>query len=76
MRSIRATNKDLNYLANAAGPKSKADSTKGLDGIPEPLPKSGYFMIISGRPGSGKTSFLAKLLYGRENHCSKKYILF
>ena len=66
MRSFPNNNRDLDMLAHKAV-KSGADSTKGLESIPDPLPKSSFFMIISGRPGSGKTSFLYKLLAGKAN---------
>lgn len=66
MRAVANTNRDLDYLAHKPV-KSKADSCKGLESIPEPLPKSSFFMVVNGRPGSGKTSFLYKLLAGKAN---------
>jgi len=42
-------------------PKFTCDTTLG-DHIKEPLPKTSFFMIISGKPASGKTSLAVSLL--------------
>ena len=42
-------------------PKFTCDSSLG-DHIKEPLPDKSFFMIISGKPASGKTSLAVSLL--------------
>lgn len=48
-----------------------ADSTKGMEGLPQSLPAKPFFFILIGPPGSGKSNLLMNLLtnkklYGRK----------
>tara|TARA_R110000751_G_scaffold283108_1_gene386425 strand:- start:165 stop:929 length:765 start_codon:yes stop_codon:yes gene_type:complete len=43
------------------------------DSIPEPLPQKNFFMIISGRAGSGKTSLILNLLTKRGKCFNRKF---
>ena len=41
--------------------------------IPEPLPQGNFFMILSGKSGSGKTSLLLNLLTKRGKNLNRKF---
>ena len=60
-------NKELIRVASM-GYDNNADKFPSIfDQVPAPLEKSNFFYIISGKPGSGKTSLLMQMIAGKKN---------
>ena len=66
MRSVANPNPDLR-LVTTGGVRHRADDETGFENVPPPLERASFFTILSGRPGTGKTSWLMKVLNGGRN---------
>lgn len=64
--STPTTDPDL-LMVTTKAVKNKADNTRGFESISDPLEKNNFFMIVNGRPGQGKSSFVYNLIAGKRN---------